>query len=536
MNENLEHPKDKAERLSFEHSALLTKFLELFSHGFACIEKGDYDRAIAIFDEFLRLAPKLADLIERAKELGTDDKKVKNYDQLMTLAGLVFRGIACHKKGHHEQAIANFSEALRLELPHNVIKTKGFFYFGYVYSCRGFVYIDQENFLTAFKDFVKANECDPVLKTQMPAIYIAVQIAAIYKDKGEDDRGKAFELYLSLLDAIIDIQKKQFYWPGKSKEVAHYTSLHTLKGLADKGHFRLYNAAYMNDPEEGRVFFDIMKKSGMDVKKVFYGDASQPYPSPAYIGSFIKVDVKETKQKDELFLWRTYGKHDGQEAAGACLIFKHEGTVFAENCGSQIGAMQQLQARLFMAEGNRQIPEKKQPRKPDLYEIVYSDENLSPRSPVEELRLSLRGYSDGEINRGLSEELNKLAESLKQIKKHFEEEKDNDNKKKLRKLACDLLDTIRFLFKARHYKEEKEVRVVQVRYYDETKTAQEPDDIQVDMEQIPPRFYLETDENFRFSEVILGPQTRGVPEWKRWLKERDIKVDQSEIQYGKPYP
>lgn len=281
-------------------------------------------------------------------------------------------------------------------------------------------------------------------------------------------------------------------------------------------------------------FFDIVKESGIDVKEVFYGNESQPYPSPAYIGSFVKVDVKEPEQKDELFLWRTYGKHDGQEAAGACLIFKHEGTVFAENCGLQIGAMQQLQSKLLMSEGVRQNPEERQPLKPELYEIVYSDEEIPQEFPLTPA-MQLAGIpSSDKWNK--QEPCEKLAESLKQIKEHIENEKNNKNKKELRKLACDLLDTIRFLFKARHYREEKEVRVIQVRYYDEENATQDEDGIQVDTEQIPPRFYLETHENFRFSEIILGPQARGVPEWKRWLKERNIKVDQSEIQYGKPYP
>ena len=61
-------------------------------------------------------------------------------------------------------------------------------------------------------------------------------------------------------------------------------------------------------------------------------------------------------------------------------------------------------------------------------------------------------------------------------------------------------------------------------------------DIQVDTEQIPPRFYLETHENFRFSEVILGRQAPDVPEVIRRLKERGIKAEQSNIPYGKPYP
>ena len=456
-------------------------------------------------------------------------------DLLANFSELLFHGLACIEYGDYDQAIAVYTKALEFELNF----AKAHLFYALAHHGRGSAHIKTGNFLDAFKDFVEADNGDPVLKTRMPEIYVSVQIADIYKDHAEEDGGRAFELYFRLLEATSNIQQKKFYAPQESAEVAHYTSLHTLKSLADKGLFRLYNAAYMNDPEEGRVFFEIMNRwtdIDIDIEGSFYRD-NKLHPSPAYIGSFVKVDAKDPKQKDELFLWRTYGKQDGQEAAGACLIFKHEGTgtVFAEKCGAQIGAMQQLQAKLPMSKGDRQIPAERQPRQPDLYKIVYSDEDLSPLSHLDALRLSSRGYSDDRTNRGLSEELKKLAKSLKQIEKQIEEENDS-SKEKLRELVRDLLDAIRFLFKSRHYREEGEVRVVQVRYCDKKKTAQDSNNIQVDMSQIPPRFYVETHENFRFSEIILGPQTRGVHEWKRWLKERDIKVNQSKIQYGKPYP
>lgn len=460
MNENLEDSS--------------RNFMELFSHGFTCIENGDHDQAIAYYTKALELSP----------QLGGD-----------RLTGLTYWG-------------------------------------------RGFAYFKKGNFIDAFRDFVKANDKNQVLKTRMPEVYVADKIAEIYKAIDEEDGGKAFGLYCSLLEATSNIQQKKFYTPQESAEVAHYTSLHTLKSLAEKGLFRLYNAAYMNDPEEGRVFFEIMNRwtdIDIDIEGSFYRD-NKLHPSPAYIGSFVKVDAKDPKQKDELFLWRTYGKHDGQEAAGGCLIFKHEGTVFAENYRQQIGAMQQLQSKPLFAEGAHQIPEENQFLKPELYKIVYSDENLDPLSPVEALRLSSKGYSDDGTNRGLSEELKKMAESLKQIEKQIEKEENDSSKEKLRELVRDLLDAIRFLFKARHYKEEDEVRVVQVRYSGGENTKQDDDGIQVDMEQIPPRFYLETHENFRFSEVILAPQARGVPEWKHWLKKHGIEADQSKIPYGKPYP
>ena len=116
----------------------------------------------------------------------------------------------------------------------------------------------------------------------------------------------------------------------------------------------------MNDPEEGRVLFEIIKGHGIEnVEEVFYGnDEKKPHLSPAYIGSFVKVD-KEDEEKDKLFLWRTYGKHDGQEAAGACLIFKHGGTVFAEKYRQRIGAMQQLQLKLLTSAGDASKPRRK---------------------------------------------------------------------------------------------------------------------------------------------------------------------------------
>ena len=149
--------------------------------------------------------------------------------------------------------------------------------------------------------------------------------------------------------------------------------------------------------------------------------------------------------------------------------------------------MQQLQSKLLMSEGIRQNPEERQPPKPELYKIVYSDEEIPQEfPPTPAMQLAGIPSSDKWSKQELCE---KLVESLKRIKGHIENEKDNENKKELRKLVCDLLDTIRFLFKARHYQEEKEVRVVhQVRYFGGENTKQDDDGIQVDTQQIPPTF------------------------------------------------
>ena len=346
------------------------------------------------------MSENLENLKQKASQLLND----KNWDELIPVCTRIielekspsvkafayfYRGYIHYKKGNLDLAIADFNKVLKLK-PIDTVK-------GMAHLLRAFVYLLKRDFLKALDDFVDSNKYGPSLKFSSSLNYVALQIANIYKRSKEKDKAEAFELYLMLLISIDNIKEKQFYKPEEGREVAHYTSLHTLKDLANKERFRFYNAAYMNDPEEGSVLFDIIKEKepGIKVKEVFYEeDGDPPYPSPAYIGSFIMVDLDNQEQKDELFLWRTYGKHSGQEAAGACLIFRHEGTCFAKSYEPSVGNMQQLQPELPMVTGDLKNPEENQHSKPALYEILYMDE---------------------ETKKELSKELNELVEALKDV-------------------------------------------------------------------------------------------------------------------------
>ena len=315
-------------------------------------------------------------------------------------------------------------------------------------------------------------------------------------------KSQLFEIYSSLLNTVSEIKNKLFYAPPKTEyEVAHYTSLHTLKNLSKSNNrFRLYNVDYVNDPEEGQVFFKVMNEEHqIDIEKLFYESEAISYPSPAYIGSFVRLE-EENEQKDKLFLWRTYGKHDNEEAAGVCLIFNNQ-QCFSRYATYQFGSMEE----------HSDIPQENL----DLYKIHYREKR------------------DNE----LKEELKKLGEQLETMKKFIEGVRAEETKDALRRLVCELLDSIRFLFKESHYREEKEVRVIQLRYGEKDESSESK--IEVDVENIPPRFYTKAPENFKFSEVILGPRTERYQEWEQWLKaeakkqDRSIEITRSEIKYGK---
>ena len=225
------------------------------------------------------------------------------------------------------------------------------------------------------------------------------------------------------------------------------------------------------------------------------------------------VTPKES-QKDDLFLWRTYGKHDDKEAAGACLLFKHDGSCFAKRFKHQLGPIPQSLL------DNESTTESSPQAKPSLYKISYPDDK------------------NDENDEALGH-LKNLAKQIKRINSFNNKKQHEKKKKQLDELARNFLDTIRFLFKSDHYKAEKEVRIVEFHAYKENETQSLDNNIKVDVKQIPPRLYVKAPEDFCFSEVILGPRVRSSREWEQWIeykqKSPKVKVQQSKIKYGSPY-
>ncbi len=467
--------------------------------------KGDYDSAIKDCTESIKLKPNYSAYSNRGCAYtgkGDYDSAIKDCTESIKLKpnapAYSNRGSAYNGKGDYDSAIKDFNEAINLE-PENAS----------FYNNRGAVYFYKGEYDSAFKDLIKVVN-NKVLKSTYPLVYITSKIKYITSD--HEEQSKLFKYFSKLRTAIEKIRKKIFDKSKNTEEVAHYTSLHVLKCLANEKSFRLYNAAYMNDPEEGWILFEIMKdKFKMDVKEYFYKRNAEKFNlSPAYIGSFVEVTPPKP-EKDELFFWCTYGKHDNEKATGTCLIFKTG--QFAKEVSQVIGTMSQLQ-------GNKNTESEQKPP-PELYKVFYKN--------------------DIEYEEGMLEALEELALALplEDIKELCDK---HANKKELIiRLVQEMLDSIRFLFKANHYKKEREVRVAKM-FYDmkpeaselEHTDGKELSERKVDMKQIPPRSYLKMPSNILPREVILGPKSSNISKWRQLLKEKGInaEVKKSKIKFG----
>ena len=404
----------------------------------------------------------------------------------------IWKGKTHYQMGEYDDAIKEFGNAIKLK--RDDVRA---------YIWRGWAYFYKEQYGPSFQDFVEAIKLDPHIKSHDVLAYIASHLNTI-SNLNRPFKIRSFKHCSKIWKIITELKE---YLSKPDVTITHYTSLDVLESLLSGERFRFYNATYMNDPEEGETFFTILKERGkknsIDVKKTFYDDPTDFY-SPAYIGSFTQPKDTKNKEQDELFLWRTYGKHKNQEAGGACMVFNRT-SLFSSNVSSKLRKM-------------------KTQRNPSEEEII---DNLYIYKVVYQ-----KSIDDNKILRNL---IRKLATQLKTTDKKCLRKTPNNKKNNLiRGLVRELLDAIRFLFKSDHYNEENEMRVVSLEYIS-VDNSPPNSRIKEDTAHCPPRLYLEVPERFRFDKVLLGPQASGLEQWQQWtrLKQqgRSIPIEKSKIPY-----
>ncbi len=332
------------------------------------------------------------------------------------------------------------------------------------------------NFL--FDDFV-IEEKEPIEK----------KLNSIFEKLNEDlNRGDIKVHLMSLLIDIINLKKSSnITLNGKSEgEIVHYTKFENLKfifgvdTISDdflktvNPTIRLYNAEYMNDPSEGKIFIELLKKQFGEktdkysilnnlIETCYSSDCDSETTreeinrSHVYLGSF-------SSSVDKLPMWSQYG-NDGK---GCCLVIKEGFFDRLEKNNFDVNALKED----FISED---IP------KYVLYKVTYTDNQQLNK----------------EDEQKQSEIINKIAESLVELEKCLQKIFDISLKEEIEEFIIGALDQVRFLYKDISYEHEKELRLVKF-----SETAKQDDNPNF----IVPKLFVEVEKPIEYQEVILGPK------------------------------
>ena len=247
-----------------------------------------------------------------------------------------------------------------------------------------------------------------------------------------------------------------------STPMAHYTSpnvCHKLFGIGGNetaSPMRIGSSTYMNDPSEGRGLLDLLNQQDLELENKADGASHN-----AFFTCF-------SSRVNDLNQFRLYGKEDGVEASGCCLVFNKNGDWLEETDVSvPFRSLSQksgqdsdgLPETGFSGDEYEKLP---------LYQvayIAYKDEYIaekkcgiwfpSQKEPKFGIRLKPVGNEDWHHIR-----LEKLKEALEELIRFFKDKsafRDEDKK---------ALEYIRYLFKDFAFRDEEEFRLLVIKPID----------------------------------------------------------------------
>lgn len=316
---------------------------------------------------------------------------------------------------------------------------------------------------------------------RLPEVYIpyVLGITEKYAEKGEI-RYKLLQLYI-YTNSIKNSLKVNL---EEVKEIYHYSQACSLQYLPQYSEniggskLRLGNIAYLNDPEEGKIFYKILQEQGCDALNSIYDDNELKYEN-TYLASF-------STKADFLPMWVQYAA----DGSGNCYaintnIFSQYESKFEEQI------LGEITHNKFRYSGEKYI----------LYKVYYYD--------FEEIDKNDSGIIDF---------CKKIGGIVGELKSYLQNGKINQ-------LVKDVINSIRYLFKDCAYASEDELRVICIDYNGSRH-------IDITGEGVP-RFYMELDKDIYFNKIILGPKAIDVKKKATYLSccKNVGKVEQSKIQY-----
>ena len=322
--------------------------------------------------------------------------------------------------------------------------------------------------------------------------------------------------------------------------MAHYTSPHVCHILFGIGgneidsKMRLGSSTYMNDPSEGKSLLDLLNQQDLGLE-----NKADSASHNAFFACF-------SSRVNDLNQFRLYGKEDGVEASGCCLVFNRNGDWLREvdisvpfrSLANKSGRSQ-TKVEAFIQRFDERMMEaeisdsayKKLPLYQVAY-IAYEDEYIAEKKcgiwllPQEKLKFGIRlkpvGNEDWHQFR-----LGKLKEALEELIRFFNTSTVSDDDK-------EALEYIRYLFKDFAFRDEEEFRLLVIKPIDSKEIEY--------CEQTQSVYIPYADIRNRADEVILGTnyektgKQRKAEVFRYQMKQKcpDVKVSRSTLPINPP--
>lgn len=249
--------------------------------------------------------------------------------------------------------------------------------------------------------------------------------------------------------------------PIESKQIplAHYTSSTVCNKLFnilsnennEIPQMRIGSSTYMNDPSEGKGLLELL-----NIPEWKLENKTDCSTSNAFFTCF-------SSRVNDLNQFRLYGKEDGVEASGCCLVFNKKGNWLKEpNISSSFPGI------IDPLDGEQIDPPIKNENLP-LYQVAYiaykdeyiSDENFDIWLPDKNnLKFGIRLKLVGTNKNWQSFRIQELEKALHKLIKYFE------NKTTIKDDEKTALECIRYLFKDFAFRDEEEFRLLKIVHID----------------------------------------------------------------------
>ena len=361
---------------------------------------------------------------------------------------------------------------------------------------------------------------------QLIDIYRIVQEIKFKLGLKEDNKKLQFGHYTKGATLQVILKQEENEKKEEKEEKKHIFSV--------SGKTRLYNASYMNDPEEGLVIEKVLKSNKEGKISSYFEKRDILDPSSWFLMSF-------TSKTDDLAMWSQYG----DDAQGVCLVLKEDDfsrftsfndvswrkeTLLLESENKSEVAISELSSDFKSSPNklenndssnsiNRDETQLKSEKKDNvskgnidyLYRIAYIGKDFK----LEKSEL----FDDDEIN--------KLDESVNHLKQKLEENLDESDPF-YKNAISKCIEEIRYLFKSVDYKYENELRIL--RYANLDPSNQE---IKIDKSSGIGKLYVERENPIQIDEVIFGPKFLN-PEYVTpllKLLDKDINYRKSTIKF-----